>query len=406
MSASGRCTVIVPCRNGKSRIAADPFEFPAAKITCNIQTRCYSTDHNSNGTHTIANREKAMKKALCTLVTLACLVSLFGGCAAQKEYPIAWSHYTGWEPWDYADAAGILKKWGDKYKIKIKLVRVNDYVESINLFTAKKYYGCAMTNMDALTIPALGGVDSTALIIGDFSNGNDGIVTKNETMVMGLKGKKVKLVQLSVSHYLLSRALSMNGMTEKDLTLVNTSDADIGSVFLSDPAGIAVTWNPILMNVAQSKGVNLIFDSSKIPGEIIDLMVVHSDAPDELKKALVGAWYETMAVMNGGAKAGEALAHMAKSAGTTVDGFKAQLATTAMFYKPGEAAKFARNKKLATTMEYVRTFSFEKGLYGQGNKTKDFVGISFPDGSVLGDRNNVKLRFDDRYMQMAADGKL
>jgi len=57
-------------------------------------------------------------------------------------------------------------------------------------------------------------------------------------------------------------------------------------------------------------------------------------------------------------------------------------------------------------MEYVRTFSFEKGLYGQGNKTKDFVGISFPDGSVLGDRNNVKLRFDDRYMQMAADGKL
>ncbi len=36
-----------------------------------------------------------------------------------------------------------------------------------------------MTNMDALTIPAVGGVDSTVLIVGDFSNGNDGIVLKN-----------------------------------------------------------------------------------------------------------------------------------------------------------------------------------------------------------------------------------
>jgi NitT/TauT family transport system substrate-binding protein len=36
----------------------------------------------------------------------------------------------------------------------------------------------------------------------------------------------------------------------------------------------------------------------------------------------------------------------------------------------------------------------------------DFVGIKFPDGSVMGDEGNVKLRFDDSYMQMAADGEL
>jgi len=67
-------------------------------------------------------------------------------------YRVAWSHYTGWEPWAYADSSGILKKWGDKYGIKIELTLVNDYVESINLYTAGKFDACAMTNMDALTI--------------------------------------------------------------------------------------------------------------------------------------------------------------------------------------------------------------------------------------------------------------
>ncbi len=348
-----------------------------------------------------------MKKYALLIMVIFLSITFINGCSkSAKEYSIAWSHYTGWEPWDYADQAGILKKWGDKYKIKIKLVRVNDYVESINLFTAKKYHGCTMTNMDALTIPAVGGIDCTALIIGDFSNGNDGIVTKKEKSIKELKGKKIKLVQYSVSHYLLSRALSMNAMEEKNLTIINTSDADIGPVFLSEKDGIAVTWNPILMNIAKEKGTNLIFDSSKIPGEIIDMMVVHSDAPDELKKALTGAWYETMDIIKEKGKAKKAIAYMAKNSGATYAEFEAQLKTTAMFYGAKEAAEFAGDKKLIKTMEYVRTFSFDKGLFGQGASSKDFVGIKFPDGSVLGNKENIKLRFDDTYMQMAADGKL
>jgi NitT/TauT family transport system substrate-binding protein len=354
-------------------------------------------------------------RKLITLVFLAAAFAAAGAYAqapaakspAGKIYDVCWSHYTGWEPWAYADEKGLLKKWGDKYGIGIRLTLVNDYVESVNLYTAGKYQACAMTNMDALTIPAVGGVDSTALIIGDFSNGNDGIVIKNGKSVKDLKGQKVKLVQLSVSHYLLSRALTMNGMTEKDVTLVNTSDADIGSLFLAEKTGAAVTWNPILLKVRSGKGVSLIFDSSKTPGEIIDMMVIRTDAPDALKRALTGAWYDTMAVMSGSGKpAKDAIAFMAAKAGGTVAEFEAQLKSTAMFYKSAEAAKFTTSPKLKETMEFVRTFSFEKGLFGQGARSKDAVGIRFPDGSILGNPKNVKLRFDATYMQLAADGKL
>ena len=67
---------------------------------------------------------------------------------------------------------------------------------------------------------------------------------------------------------------------------------------------------------------------------------------------------------------------------------------------------FTTSPQLQQTMEYVRSFSFDKGLFGQGAKSKDAIGISFADGKVIGDPKNVKLRFTADYMKLAADGKL
>ena len=339
------------------------------------------------------------------LALLALAFSL--GAWAAPKYRVAWSHYTGWEPWAYAQKSGVLKKWADKYGIEIELTLVNDYVESINLYTGGKFDACVMTNMDVLTIPAVGGVDSTAIIVGDFSNGNDGIVLKKGETVKDLKGRSVKLVEFSVSHYLLARALEINGMSERDVKTMNTSDADIAAVFSSDANGAAVTWNPPLQQARNAKGAKLVFDSSKIPGEIIDLMVVKTQAPDTLKKALTGAWYEVMAAMSGqGKPAADAIDFMAQNSGATPAEFKAQLTTTAMFYKAADATTFATSPDLKKTMEHVRSFSFAKGLFGKGAKNKDFVGIAFPDGSIQGDAKNVKLRFDASFMKAAAEGKL
>jgi NitT/TauT family transport system substrate-binding protein len=340
-----------------------------------------------------------------TVAVLALLFSL--GAWAAPKYRVAWSHYTGWEPWAYAQKSGTLKKWADKYGIEIELTLVNDYVESINLYTGGTFDACVMTNMDVLTIPAVGGIDSTAIIVGDFSNGNDGIVLKKGETVKDLKGRSVKLVEFSVSHYLLARALEINGMSERDVKTMNTSDADIAAIFSSDANGAAVTWNPPLQQARNAKGAKLVFDSAKIPGEIIDLMVVKTQAPDALKKALAGAWYEVMAVMSGqGKPTVDAIDFMAQNSGATPAEFKAQLTTTAMFYKAADAATFTTSPDLKKTMEHVRSFSFAKGLFGKGAKNKDFVGIAFPDGSVQGDAKNVKLRFEAGFMKAAAEGKL
>ena len=311
--------------------------------------------------------KRPILKVLSLLLLLPALLISTGAHADSKDsFKIAWSIYAGWMPWDYAASSGIMKKWADKYGIKVDIVQINDYVESINQYTAGEFDGCVMTNMDALTIPAVGGVDSTSLIVGDFSNGNDGIVLKGkDKKLTDLKGQKVNLVELSVSHYLLTRALSKNGLSEKDLTVVNTSDADMVATFNSEDVTSAVTWNPLLSEIAALPDTTKVFDSSETPGEIIDLMVVNTETlKDNPKfgKALAGAWYEIMGLMKKGDK--DALTAMAKAAGTDLEGYKKQLETTKMFYEPKDALAFNDSAELPKTMEMVSKFSFDYGLLG------------------------------------------
>ena len=334
-----------------------------------------------------------------------------GDAAAQKKFTVAWSIYVGWMPWDYAGSSGILKKWADKYGIEIELKRM-DYIPSVEAYVAEQVDACVMTNMDALALPATSGIDSTALIIGDYSNGNDAILTRGAPEVQDLAGKTVNLVELSVSHYLLARALETHGLAEGDVTLQNTSDADIGPVFLADSSQQAVvTWNPMVMEIEQAPGVDKIFTSADIPGEILDLMVVSTDvlkANPAFGKALVGAWYEVMAIMaqRGGPEYEAAIAVMAEESGATPTEYEAQLKTTEMFYQPQEAVAYATGAEIQEKMNFVRQFCFDHGLLGENASSVDIVGISYPDGTVQGSAENVKMRFDATFMQLAAEGKL
>ncbi len=349
------------------------------------------------------------KRFASILCILAALLSFSSTTQARDSFKVCWSIYVGWMPWDFGAQKGIVKKWADKYGITIDVVQINDYVESINQYTAGAYDGCTMTNMDALTIPAAGGLDSTALIVGDFSNGNDGVVLKGKSSLKDIKGQSVNLVELSVSHYLLARGLESVGLTEKDIKVVNTSDADLVAAFTTKDVTAAVTWNPLLSEIAAMPNSHKVFDSSKIPGEIIDLMVVNTDTlknNPKLGKALVGAWYEIMSQMSAQSPEGKAAREfMGKASGTDLAGFEAQLASTKMFYTPADAVAFSTSEKLKTTMQYVAKFSFDHGLLGEGAADETFIGIETPAG-VFGSTSNIKLRFDPSYMKMAADGKL
>jgi len=339
------------------------------------------------------------------LATSVTITSMGNRTHAQESFSLCWSIYVGWMPWEYGDSSGILKKWADKYGIEIEVVQINDYIESINQYSAGQFDACSMTNMDALTIPAAGGVDSTALIVGDFSNGNDAIILKEGSSLEDINGQQVNLVELSVSHYLLARGLESVGLSERDVAVVNTSDADMVAAYTTSGVTAVTTWNPLVNEILMMPGATKVFDSSQIPGEIIDTLMVKTEVLEEnpaLGKALTGAWYEIMAAMKSSA---DVRAHMGEASGTDLAGYESQLASTQMFYSPADAVAFVKSPELKTTMEYVANFSFDHGLLGEGAADAGFIGIETPAG-VFGNSGNIQLRFDPSFMEMAADGSL
>lgn len=355
-----------------------------------------------------------MKKAAALLVAAVLLTSMGMSPAAAadgKHFKLAWSIYTGYMPWAYAQKAGILKKWADKYGITIDLVQINDYVESLNQFTAGQYDAVTDTVMDSLTIPAAGGVDTTMLILGDYTNGNDSIFIKGKGKTMAdLKGKKVFLVQYSVSHYMLWKALQSAGMTEKDIETANIADADFVAAYNTDEVQAVVAWNPATSQIRQLGTASEVFNSSQLPGEIQDILSVNTKVlkeHPEFGKALVGAWYETLTLMQKNDAEGKAArTFMAVSSGTDLADFDNQVSTTAFYYDPAKGAEAFKGDKMARIVDDTMEFSFTHGLLGASAKDKNFIGIELADGTILGDKNNVKLRVDPTYMQMAADGKL
>lgn len=344
----------------------------------------------------------------CALGVLLASTSL----AAASECSVAHSRYVGWEPAVYIQQTGIADRWGEKYGVDLEFVYINDYIESINQFTNGAFVGVTATTLDTLTIPAVSGVDTTVLVIGDYSNGNDALLVNDPagsvTSVADLVGQEVMLVELSVSHYLLLRALEEAGLAPNAVSVVHTSDADIGAAFATGgPGTAAVTWNPIVMTALDTvPGAVSVFDSSRTPGEILDAIVVATDTSDACKRAITGAWYEAMSVISGTDQAAaDAIALMAEEAsGGSIedpsDWFLAQLSTTEMFYDPADAAFVARSADLQSDTQRVYDFALDLELLTAP------VGIVFPDGTVIGDPDNVTLRFDATYMEAAAAGEL
>lgn len=352
---------------------------------------------------------RAFQSVAAVLLSLALSLGLLLAAPARAaeekpKFTLAWSIYVGWMPWEYAAAKGIVDRWADRYGIEIEIVQVNDYIESVNQYTAGQFDAVTATNMDILTIAAASGVDSTALIVGDYSNGNDAVVLRNSSELAAIKGQRVHLVELSVSHYLLARALDSVGLSERDITLVNTADADMVSAWAGTGVPAVVTWNPMLTEIRDMPTASSVFDSSQIPGEILDLTIVKTEtlaAHPELGHALAGAWYETIALMFDEQQGTAAQTHMATASGTNLASYQRQLSTTFLFDEPEEGVAFVTSNAPRQTMERVASFSWDKGLLGPMAPDPGFVGIEFADGSVWGDSSNVQLRFTDRFMREA-----
>ncbi|MDQ2643023.1 MAG: ABC transporter substrate-binding protein [Myxococcota bacterium] len=186
---------------------------------------------------------------------------------------IAYSDWPGWVAWDIA----LHKGWFKEAGVNVELKWFDDYVKSMEAYAAKQIDSVCVTNGDALVTGASSNAPSVAILVNDYSNGNDMVVAKPGIKSMAeLKGKKVGVEVGFVSHLLLMNALKSVNLTDKDIQIVNVPTPQTPQTLQSGSVEAIVAWQP---NSGQAlklvPGSTAIFTSADVPGIIYDMLVVN-----------------------------------------------------------------------------------------------------------------------------------
>ena len=252
-----------------------------------------------------------------------------GSNASGAPITIGYSDWPGWVAWDIAEQQGFFKK----HKANVKLVWFPVYTDSLNALSAGQVDANCQTWSDTMG-PLSQGVPLKAVLVNDNSFGNDAMIAQpGIKSVRELKGKKVATELGTCDHFLMLKALEANGMKESDVEFVNIKVQDCPAAMLSRRVDAAVVWEPSRTKILKDvKGTSAVFDSSKLPGAIPDLLVMKSDVAASRKaevQNIADAWYDAIDWWH--KNPDKAVAIMAKRTDTPVGDYKDFIKGTRIF---------------------------------------------------------------------------
>jgi NitT/TauT family transport system substrate-binding protein len=189
-----------------------------------------------------------------------------------------------------------------------------------------------VTNGDALVTGAAG-AKNVMILITDYSNGNDMIVAKPGVKgLQDLKGKRIGIEMGLVEHLLLLDGLVKNGMSEKDVTLVDTKTNDTAQALASGKVDAVGAWQPNSgAAMTAVPGSRPVYTSAQAPGLIYDVIVVSpaslaANKPTYVK--LTKIWDRVVRYINNPMTQDDAVKIMSKRVGLTPEQYKPLLKGT------------------------------------------------------------------------------
>jgi NitT/TauT family transport system substrate-binding protein len=167
--------------------------------------------------------------------------------AAQTKVTIAISGWTGFAPLTLAKEAGIFAKNGLDVTIK-KVPQA-----SRHLAIASGDVQCAATTVETWIVWNANGVATTQLFQLDKSYGADGMVVRsNMASIKDLKGKTVAASAPGTAPYFtLAWFLKKNGLSVKDVSVVNMEPGPAAQAFIAGQNDAAMTYEPYLSAVRE-----------------------------------------------------------------------------------------------------------------------------------------------------------
>lgn len=181
-------------------------------------------------------------KKLATL-TLSALIAC-AASAQETKVGIGFSGWTGFAPLTLAKEAGIFKKNG--LDVSLKKIPQKDR----HLAIASGDVQCAATTVETWVVWNANGVATTQIFQLDKSYGADGMVVKGDIQkISDLKGKTIAASAPGTAPYFtLAWMLKKNGLSVKDVKVVNLEPQAAANAMIAGTAGIdaAMTYEPYL----------------------------------------------------------------------------------------------------------------------------------------------------------------
>ena len=236
-----------------------------------------------------------MKRFRNSLV-LAAILAGMPALAQETKLSIGISGWTGFAPLTLAKEAGIFKKNGLDVSIK-KIPQA-----SRHLAIQSGDIQCAATTVETWIVWNANGVATKQLFQLDKSYGADGMVVRNGiNAIKDLKGKTVAASTPGTAPYFtLAWFLKKNGLSVKDVTVVNLEPGPAAQAFLAGQNDAAMTYEPYLSSVRAKP------DAGKIIATTLDypmIMDTFGCTPkflaDNAKaaKALADSYFEAVAMI-------------------------------------------------------------------------------------------------------------
>ena len=232
-----------------------------------------------------------MKRSL--LVAGALSLALASPAAAQTKLTIGYGGWTGFAPITLAKEAGIFAKNG----LDVTLKKIPP--ASRHLAIAAGDVQCAATTIETWVTWNAAGVATTILFQVDKSYGADGLVVRNNVAsIKDLKGKTVAASAPGTSpNFLLAWFLKKNGLSIKDVTVVNMEPGPAAQAFIAGQNDAASTYEPYLSAVREKPEAGKIIATTLDYPMVMDTFgctpkfIAENDAA---VKALVKSYYEAL----------------------------------------------------------------------------------------------------------------
>ncbi len=236
-------------------------------------------------------------------------------CIPQSSSPlrIATNLWPGYETLYLAEDLGYYDNQ------PIKLIDYPSGTEEVKAYRNGEIEGAGLSIDQALLIAST--QENVKIItIMDASHGADVILGQPEISdIKALKGKRVGLEPTALGSFFIARALEKNGMSVKDIEIISLEPLEHERAYKQRQVDAVVTFGPAVPKILEAGG-KVLFDSSQIPGEILDVIVVNTEVmanfPQTLQ-ALVNGRFRALKYLEENPQA--AAIKIAKRTGVTPD---------------------------------------------------------------------------------------